>query len=35
MVRMVLMADVRGGRVWGRPRLGWVDGVNVALGANG
>ena len=27
MARMVLMADVSGGRVRGRPRLGWMDGV--------
>ena len=32
MVRMVLMAEVSGGRVRGRPRLGWMDGVKVALG---
>ena len=25
----------RGGRVRGRPRLGWMDGVNVALGNRG
>ena len=30
MARRVLMADVRGGRVRGRPRLGWMDGVKVA-----
>ena len=28
----VLMAEVGGGRVQGRPRLGWMDGVKVALG---
>ena len=28
MVRRVLMAEVSGGRVRGRPRLGWMDGVN-------
>ena len=28
----VLMAEVSGGRVQGRPRLGWMDGVKVALG---
>ena len=32
MVRRVLMAEVNGGRVRGRPRLGWMDGVKVALG---
>ena len=32
MSRRVLMADVSGGRVRGRPRLGWMDGANVALG---
>ena len=32
MARRVLMAEVIGGRVRGRPRLGWMDGVNVALG---
>ena len=32
MARRVLMAEVSGGRVRGRPRLGWMDGVNVALG---
>ena len=26
------MAEVSGGRVRGRPRLGWKDGVKVALG---
>ena len=26
MARRVLMADVSGGRVRGRPRLGWMDG---------
>ena len=29
------MAEVRGGRVRGRPRLGWMDGVTVALGNRG
>ena len=33
--RRVLMAEVSGGRVRGRPRLGWMDGVNVALGNRG
>ena len=32
MARRVLVAEVRGGRVRGRPRLGWMDGVKVALG---
>ena len=35
MARRVLMADVSGGRVQGRPRLGWMDGVDVALGNKG
>ena len=30
MARRVLMAEVSGGRVRGRPRLGRMDGVNVA-----
>ena len=30
-----LMAEVSGGRVRGRPRLGWMDGVKVALGNRG
>ena len=32
MVRKVLMAEVSGGWVRGGPRLGWMDGVKVALG---
>ena len=32
MARRVLMAEVSGGRVRGRPRLGWTDGVKVSLG---
>ena len=32
MARRVLMVDVSGGRVRGRPRLGWMNGVKVALG---
>ena len=28
MARRVLMAEVSGGRVRGRPWLGWMDGVN-------
>ena len=35
MARRVLMAEVRGGRVRGRSRLGWMDGVKVALGNRG
>ena len=35
MPRRVLMAEVSGGRVRGRPRLGWMDGVKVALGNRG
>ena len=31
MTRRVLMAEVSGGRVRERPRLGWMDGVKVAL----
>ena len=29
MARRVLMAEVSGGRVRGRPRLGWMEGVKV------
>ena len=35
MARRVLMAEVSGGRVRGRPRLGWMNGVVVALGNRG
>ena len=35
MTRRVLMAEVSGGRVRRRPRLGWMDGVKVALGNRG
>ena len=35
MARRVLMAKAIGGRVQGRPRLGWMDGVKVALGSIG
>ena len=35
MTRRVLMAKLSGGRVPGRPRLGWTDGVKVALGNSG
>ena len=31
MARRVLMAEVSGERVLGRPRFGWMDGVKVAL----
>ena len=31
MARRVLMAEGSGGRVHGRPKLVWKDGVNVAL----
>ena len=33
--RRVLMAEVSGDRVRGRPRIGWMDGVKVALGNRG
>ena len=35
MARRVLMAEVSGGGVRGRPRFGWMDGVEVALGNRG
>ena len=35
MARWVLMAEVSGGRLRERPRLGWMDGVKVALGNRG
>ena len=35
MARRLLMAAVIGGRVQGRQRLGWMDGVKVALGNRG
>ena len=35
MARRVLMAEVCEGRVRGRPRVGWMDGVKVALGNRG
>ena len=35
MARRVLMAEVSGGRIRGRPMLGWMDGVKVALGNRG
>ena len=34
MARRLLM-EVSGGRVRGRPRLGWMDGVKVALSNRG
>ena len=35
MARKVLMDEVSGERVRGRPRLGWMDSVKVALGNRG
>ena len=35
IARRVLMAEVSGGWVRGRPRLGWMDGVILALGSRG
>ena len=35
MTRSLLMAEVSGGQVRGRPRLGWMDAVKVALGNRG
>ena len=35
MTRRVLMAEASGGRVRGRPRLGWIYGVKVSLGNRG
>ena len=35
MVRRVLMAEVSGGQVRGRSRLGWMDGVKASLGNRG
>ena len=35
MARRVLMAEVSGKRVRGRPMLSWMDGVEVALGNRG
>ena len=32
MARRVFVAEVSGGRVRRRPRLGWMDGVKVAVG---
>ena len=35
MARRLLMALVSGGQGRGRPRLGWIDSVKVALGNRG
>ena len=35
IARSVLMVEVSGGRERGRQRLGWMDGVKVALGNRG
>ena len=35
MASRLLMADVSGGRVRGRKRLGWMDGVKIAYAAEG
>ena len=35
MARRVMMPEVSGGRVRGRPRLGWMDSVKVTLGKRG
>ena len=35
MAKRALMAEVSGGRVGGRARLGWMDGVKMALGNRG
>ena len=35
MARRMLKTEVSGGRVRGRPSLGWMDGVKVALGNRG
>ena len=32
---IAIIAEVSGSRVLGRPRLGWLDGVKVALGNRG
>ena len=32
VLRRVLLADVSGGQVRGRPRLGWMDALKVAFG---
>ena len=33
VARIVLMVNVSGRQVWGRPRLGWMDGMKMALGS--
>ena len=33
--RRVMMGEVNGGRVRGRPTFGWMEGVKVALGNRG
>ena len=35
LARRVMMAEVGGGRVQGRPRFGWMEGVKVALSNRG
>ena len=35
MARRLLMADISRGRVRGRHRFGWMDGVKMALGSRG
>ena len=35
MAIRALMMEVSGGQVRGRPRLGWMDGVKVAMGNRG
>ena len=35
MARRLLMMEVSGGQVGGRPKLGWMDGVKVALDNRG
>ena len=35
MTRRVMMAEGSGGRVRGRPMLGWIAGVKVSLGNRG
>ena len=35
LTRRVMMAEVNGGRVRGRPRFCWMEGVKVALGRRG
>ena len=35
LTRRVMTAEVSGGRVRGRPRIGWIEGMKVALGNRG